>query len=288
MKKIITLTFCLLFVTGCSNSPAVTPSGADEIKQSTWHYQLQDASFENLKKLSVKYLVIDVDDAKLSPNEIARLRQDGKKVLSYLSIGEAENYRDYWQNDWATGNPNFIDAENPDWEGNYKVKYWHPEWQATILRKVQKIANQGFDGVYLDIIDAYEYYEDAGVAEAKNEMINFVKKISELGKLTNKRFLVIPQNAPELYLNPVYSRVIDGIGAEDTWYDDDAPQDTTEINNRLQFLDKVVRDGKLILSVDYPTTNQHICDFYTQCKEHGFSCTVSTRDLDKPTATACR
>jgi len=56
-----------------------------------------------------------------------------------------------------------LDAENPDWEGNYKVKYWNTGWQSIIYGNenayLTKVVDANFDGVYLDIIDAFEYYE---------------------------------------------------------------------------------------------------------------------------------
>jgi cysteinyl-tRNA synthetase len=88
----------------------------------------------------------------------------GKRLLvCYMSIGEAENYRYYWQPSWNAQKPGWLDAENPNWAGNYKVKYWTPEWQNIIFGNdtsyLKKILSAGFDGVYLDIIDAFEYYE---------------------------------------------------------------------------------------------------------------------------------
>ncbi len=84
-------------------------------------------------------------------------------VVAYLSIGEAESYRYYWQNNWKIGEPNWIKAENPDWEENYKIEYWNKDWQNVIFGNqnsyIYKILNSGFDGVYLDIIDAFEYFE---------------------------------------------------------------------------------------------------------------------------------
>ena len=80
-----------------------------------------------------------------------------------MSIGEAEDYRYYWQTDWTSTKPDWIEAENPDWEGNYKVKYWETEWQNIIYGDsdsyLDKIISVGFNGVYLDIIDAFEYFE---------------------------------------------------------------------------------------------------------------------------------
>ncbi|MCI0471716.1 MAG: endo alpha-1,4 polygalactosaminidase, partial [Candidatus Aminicenantes bacterium] len=83
-------------------------------------------------------------------------------VLAYLSIGEAENYRWYWQAGWKPGNPSWLGAENPDWKGNYAVSYWASEWQAIVFQYVDAIIAAGFDGVYLDKIDEYEYWEEKG------------------------------------------------------------------------------------------------------------------------------
>ncbi|MBB6126663.1 endo alpha-1,4 polygalactosaminidase [Mucilaginibacter lappiensis] len=98
-------------------------------------------------------------------NALKSKANGGKRlVISYMSIGEAENYRYYWQKSWKPGNPVWLDAENPQWKGNYKVKYWNKDWQNIIYGNdssyLKKILNANFDGVYLDIIDAFEYYEN--------------------------------------------------------------------------------------------------------------------------------
>ncbi|MFD2909094.1 endo alpha-1,4 polygalactosaminidase [Flavobacterium ardleyense] len=107
------------------------------------------------------------DGTPFSASEISQLKNKangGKRlVISYMSIGEAEDYRYYWQTSWTTNRPSWLDVENPDWTGNFKVKYWNPEWQKIIYGNdssyLKKVLNAGFDGVYLDIIDAFEYYE---------------------------------------------------------------------------------------------------------------------------------
>lgn len=99
--------------------------------------------------------------------EISQLKNKAnggqRLILSYMSIGEAENYRYYWQPSWNTNKPSWLDTENPNWPGNYKVKYWNTEWQNIIFGNnnsyLKKVVDANFDGVYLDIIDAFEYYE---------------------------------------------------------------------------------------------------------------------------------
>ena len=45
------------------------------------------------------------------------------------------------------------------------MEYWNTDWQVMIYGSdsayLDMIIAAGFDGVYLDIIDAYEFFEDA-------------------------------------------------------------------------------------------------------------------------------
>lgn len=98
--------------------------------------------------------------------EQLKTKQNGGKrlVIFYLSIGEAEDYRYYWQSDWKVGNPEFLEKEDPNWSGNYYVKYWDNDWQNVIYGNdasyLKKVVDTGFNGVYLDLIDAFEYFEE--------------------------------------------------------------------------------------------------------------------------------
>ncbi|MEX0723205.1 MAG: endo alpha-1,4 polygalactosaminidase [Gracilimonas sp.] len=103
-----------------------------------------------------------------SEQDMARLRQKKnggtRMVISYMSIGEAEEYRYYWQDGWKVGNPEWLFSENPNWPRNYKVEYWNSDWQDIIYGDedsyLQKIIDSGFDGVYLDIIDGFQFFEN--------------------------------------------------------------------------------------------------------------------------------
>jgi cysteinyl-tRNA synthetase len=59
--------------------------------------------------------------------------------------------------------PSWLAEENSSWSGNYKVRYWIKEWQDIIFGNdgsyTKKILDADFSGVYLDIIDAFEYFE---------------------------------------------------------------------------------------------------------------------------------
>ncbi len=123
-----------------------------------------------LKETNFDIIIIDLfyygqiltkDDVKSLKN---KKNGSSRLIICYMSIGEAEDYRYYWQTSWYTNPPSFLAAENPNWPGNYKVKYWDPAWQAIIFGNddsyLKKIIDAGFNGVYLDIIDAFEYFEN--------------------------------------------------------------------------------------------------------------------------------
>lgn len=133
------------------------------------NYSTKESYLTHLEQTNYDLLLVDCfyEDQELTLADVSRLKEKDnggeRLVISYLSIGEAEDYRFYWKADWKVGNPEFIVAENPDWEGNYKVQYWNSNWQSIIFGNqeayLDKILDAGFDGVYLDIIDAFEYYE---------------------------------------------------------------------------------------------------------------------------------
>ena len=109
----------------------------------------------------------DLDGVPLTPDEVASLRRrpDGERrlVIAYLSIGEAERYRRYWNPAWDDSPPRWMADENPRWPGNYKVRYWDRAWQALLFgdegSELSRIIDAGFDGALLDVVDAYEFFE---------------------------------------------------------------------------------------------------------------------------------
>jgi cysteinyl-tRNA synthetase len=132
-------------------------------------YPNKNAYLNALNNTSFDLLIIDLfyEDQQLNASEIAslKIKANGatRLVIAYMSIGEAEDYRYYWQTDWESNPPDWLAGENPSWPGNYKVRYWHEAWQNIIYGNdasyLKKILDVDFNGVYLDIVDAFEYFE---------------------------------------------------------------------------------------------------------------------------------
>lgn len=133
-------------------------------------YSTKQEFVDAVKATNYDFIIMDFfyKEEVFTASQIEELKQKangGRRLLiSYMSIGEAENYRYYWQPDWEVGNPSYIYKEDPNWPGNFYVRYWNPKWKEIIYGNensyLKKILDAGFDGVYLDIIDAFEQFEN--------------------------------------------------------------------------------------------------------------------------------
>jgi uncharacterized protein (TIGR01370 family) len=157
-----------------------------------------------------------------------------KLVIAYVDVGEAEDYRSYWQPGWRVGSPEWIAGDDPDgWEGNYPVAYWYDEWREIWLGEggtLGQILDAGFDGVYLDWIEAYSDENVIAIAEEDGvdpleEMIWWVQDIAGLVHDRCSNCVVIAQNAAELAERDDYVEAIDAIAQEQIWFDGGADND---------------------------------------------------------------
>ena len=266
MKKIIKI---ILFISICT--PAFAQR-ADISWVQSWAYWLQNIRIDQLKENSSDLVVIDysqdgMDENAFSANEIASLQEEGKIVLAYLSIGEAEDYRFYWKPSWKEGSPKFIGEENPEWRGNYKVKYWYKSWWDKVLKPyMDKILYAGFDGVYLDIIDGYYYFgeKEDKIKQRARDMVKLVEKIAQYGRENyGEEFIVTPQNGSSILddTSRKYKRryidAIDAIGVESLYYNIYSQEDK---EYRLEKMSELDNNHKLILNVEY--INQSKYDEY--------------------------
>jgi len=294
---------------GCSNKKSVNPNETSLISWNSVNdfvYQLQNIDLVAIGNTKFDLVIIDysrdgTEEGRFTYGEINALKKSPggpKLVLAYMSIGEAENYRWYWNNSWDADNdgnpdpgaPSWLGPENPDWPGNYKVKYWEKDWQSIIFQYLDKIIGASFDGVYLDIIDAYEYWGPGGESglnreTAEQEMVDFVKAIANYARVNRgkKNFGVFVQNGERLASHLDYVQTVDGIGRESVWYNDNTPNPPSLVNSVTSYLDIFKKAGKLVLVIDYVTEPTLIDDFYSKAKEKGYIPYATVRSLDKLT-----
>ena len=226
-----------------------------------WVYQLQHLDPGKLERAAADLVVIDYsrDGSQAEafrPDQVARIQASGKLVVAYLSIGEAEPYRFYWRKGWRPGAPEWVMPPNPDWPDNFPVQYWHPEWRAILFGSpesyLDRILAAGFDGVYLDIVDGYEAFQDDRPSAAA-EMKALVTELAAYARArAGADFGVFSQNAIDLLQDDAYLAVLTGLGKEETYFfPDESRNPKDDMHWEEEMLDLLVEAGKLVLTVDY-------------------------------------
>ncbi|MEO0514196.1 MAG: endo alpha-1,4 polygalactosaminidase [Planctomycetota bacterium] len=241
-RFILTATLVAMTTTAHANPPTAAPPEMATIDGPVpvrhWGYQLQGgASAEGLLPgplSAVPHDLIVIDHARFGDAasrftlaEVAAMktRADGsderRVVAAYLSIGEASEFRSFWDAQWTAdgsadsplrdGAPRYLGPVNPNWPESRKVRYWDPDWQDILFNQantgwLDAIVAQGFDAAYLDIVDAYYFWGQTVPPEERQDgdprdgqdaarrMIDLVVALTTHARQTNPRFFVIPQN----------------------------------------------------------------------------------------------
>lgn len=293
-----------------------------------WMYQLQGmedpAALEKLAQSPYDLLVIEPTftlkgetrfDAKAM---IAKLKaaKPNRLIVAYVDIGEAEKFRAYWKKSWKrptlkqSGSPEFLLAPDPDgWKDDVSIAFWHPQWRQIWLGEnglIRQIMQAGFDGVYLDWIEAY--HEPGVVKAAKQQgvdpakaMVDFIADLRQQVRAIKPQGVVIAQNAPALLdENPRYAGLIDGVAFEDTWFRGDADsswespkggdiaqegEGDDSTTGRLRQYQKFLQAGIPVFTVDYCLQPEHVAQVYASAASAGLIPLVTRVSLERMTPT---
>ena len=268
----------------------------------SWAFQLRNLGPKQQAKIAASpYDVVVIDsllgaedeegDGKtrfLAKEEIAKMKRkpDGSRrlVIKYFSIGESENYRHYWRPEWNKARPSWMSKENKEWKGNYLVQYWNPTWQHIIFGAPESYADMmldlGFDGFYLDRVDAYYYFGDN--KQARERMVDFVSRLAKHIRSRKPDVGILGQNAEELLEYPAYVEAIDGIAKESPIYGikgADVLNPRDDITHTTNLLQTFQRKGKKVFVVEYLRKPETIADAIKRTRELGWVLYMGPRGL---------
>ncbi|MGR3218530.1 MAG: endo alpha-1,4 polygalactosaminidase [Candidatus Anammoxibacter sp.] len=326
IKRITFIIIALLsFLHGQVKSPNILAQDVASInKVIDWGYRLQGYSTDlgSINDSAFDLIVMDYsfsggpqEEFSLDTIENLKFRGscDRKIVLAYMSIGEAEEFRFYFND---IPNDLLFEEPNPNFPDNIKVRFRESDRQEIIFGNQSndtdksypdRIIDAGFDGVYLDIIDAYEFRgpkEIGGNGEretAAKDMVDFLVRIADYAGNTRGKtnFIIVPQNGAGIISESAYPfaddpaseaatqkqryfAAIDAIAAEDTFYfGERINNNPLNIQNETIELLNIFRDaGKSILAVDYVQSDEKVDTFYTLAQEEGYIPYATIRDID--------
>jgi cysteinyl-tRNA synthetase, unknown class len=279
-------------------APAQTQGRENPFRNAkSWAFQLKNLDAGQQAKLAASpydVLVIDSEDypagreRRLSCDEINRLKNkpDGSRrlVISYFSVGEAESYRYYWKPEWNRSKPSWVGKENKDWKENFLVKYWEPIWQHIVFGSPESFADrvlaQCFDGFYIDRADAYYYFGDN--ERVRQQMREFIVKLTNYMRAKKPDVAILVQNAEELLDNKTYVDAIDGIAKEDLLFGISHHEEhnkADDVQESSDLLKRAQSQGKKIFVIEYLTRADYIAEAKRKLDALGFVMYTGPRGL---------
>jgi cysteinyl-tRNA synthetase len=139
---------------------------------STDNFSSKQGMINAIAATNYDIVLIDLffNEEEWTSSEIGQLKNKAnggqRKVISYISIGSAEKFRYYWKKGWGLHHPLWLKRKYEGYDDEFWVKFWKKDWQDIIYGNddsyMKKILNAGFDGAYLDNVEAYYflYYKD--------------------------------------------------------------------------------------------------------------------------------
>ena len=261
-----------------------------------WGCQFQNTDIGRIAASPLDMIVVDhaLDQpgrVVATAAEIERLKTkpDGSRrlVLAYLSVGEAENYRPYWNSNWANDPPAWLGPSNVNWPGSYVARYWEPDWQKIVFSGDESILAgilaAGFDGVFLDRVDAYIDWEATRPA-APAEMVELVRRLAATARAADPHFLIISQNAEPLLRRKAYRDLIDGVSKESLLYGLAAPgtpNTEQDIAWSMTGLNAAHGDAIPIFAIEYLDDPKKMKVAAVRLATHGFKPFFANRALDR-------
>lgn len=257
-----------------------------------WGCQYQKIEPPRIAASMLDLIVVDpvldgVSGRIASRNEVAELqvRSGGgtRLALAYLAVGAAEEYRAYWQPSWRSEPPEWLGPSNPDWPLSYSVRYWMPWWRAIVADGVRRIAEAGFDGVFLDRVDGFHDWPNEGIP-VREAMADFIVELASIARAINPGFLLIAQNAEPLLLLGRYVAAIDGVSKESLLtglQGAGMPNRADQIEWSLAYLEPAREAGLTMLAIEYVDDEKQRELIASNLRAMGFVAFFGTRLLDR-------
>lgn len=233
---------------------------------------------ERLISTDADLLVIDPDS--YSQKEVQQIKAAGIKVIAYLSVGEAESYRTFFS---EVERASLIISENPNWPGNFPVKYWKKAWEKMLKVYAKQIMSKGFDGLFFDVVDGWEALETKELKQTRyRQMVDLLTKLCDFARSIEPQALMIVQNSHRLVFSESLDKRIDGINQEGlykSWLHAEIAPDWQQ--SKIKELKQLRRLGKFVTLLEYTREKYEMLIIKIKASRHGFVPYFSVKELDK-------
>ena len=221
----------------------------------SWQWQLEgeiDTSFD--------VDMYDLDLFETNPALIQKLKEDGRVVVCYISVGSWED----WRPDAEQFPPEVLGKNYPGWPGEKWLDIRQIDTLAPILRsRLDECAAKGFDGLEPDNIDGYT--NKTGFPLTYNDQLTF--NIWLAGEAHARGLSIGLKNDSEQVhdLLPYYDWALTEDCFEGGWCEEMLP---------------FIEAGKPVLAAEYTDTGISLSEICSQAEEMSISVILKNRGLD--------
>jgi len=267
---------------------ATRPGSRGAATQKRGLYVLQNvvpSAIAAATQFDVKVIEVTRDGANdwFTRAEVTGMKSAGAPVIGYFSLGEAENYRDYWNAALAAG---IVGPVDPDWPGNFEVAFWSSAWLDICYDYCDRMIAHGYDGIYFDVVDEYalrwavSHVPGGTLASSANAMLTLIENIRTRAHAKAPNFRIWANGAEALLDNPRYAAAIDGMYKEEVFFLNNALQPAREYDFTARQLRKAVTAGRDVVCIEYITGAAKVTTCKSLCASYGFGYYVADPDLE--------
>jgi uncharacterized protein (TIGR01370 family) len=208
----------------------------------------------------------------------------GKSLLGYISLGEVEKYRPYYEKMDRQG---ILLGTNKNWPDSRYVDLRDPRWSRRVIENlIPAILHKGFNGIFLDTLDNAAHLERQdpkkykGMADAAVQLVKAIRRnYPRIVIMMNRGYDILPRVA----------RDIDIVLGESVYSDYDfktktyqrVPKKRYELQVRSLKAARAADPNLKIFTLDYwrPEDRKGIERIYRTQRRNGFEPYVSTVKL---------
>lgn len=148
-----------------------------------------------------------IPDGNLTTDDLDRIRirrkLPSKKLIARINVSHIDPSSPHWDTEW--------EIRTPDWFQN-KIQFWHPDWKALILARVEALVSLGFDGIAIEGLEAYKDWPVTAARRPLDSLMReLVRAMSKRARDFDRFSLVFPVGCPEFNgANGSYDSAISG------------------------------------------------------------------------------
>lgn len=217
---------------------------------------------------------------------IAPLIEQKKTVIGYISLGEVENYRDYYKAVEAEG---ILYEKNPNWPDSRYIDVRDARWTRRVVEDlVPRLLRKGFQGIFIDTLDNPAELERRDPAKFKGMTEAAARLVTAIRRHYPRMYIMLNRSYEIL---PAVEGQIDAVLGESVFTEIDfekkgyrlADAKTYQLQVKWLKEAKARRPGLKVYTLDYwpPTDAAGVARIYAEQRKNGFIPYVSVKDLDR-------